>query len=76
MATTITIEAIRKLSHAERIALIARIWDTLAEEDADIPVSDEALSEARRRVQELKDDPSKGMSLEETKAWLRTRSGK
>jgi putative addiction module component (TIGR02574 family) len=76
MTPTIDMDAIRKLSVADRLKLIDAIWETLADQDADIPVSDEVLTEMRRRVQELKDNPDSGMSLEEAREFLRNRSGR
>lgn len=74
MPQTIDMDAIRKLSRSERMALITRIWDTLAEEDAEIPLSEAAKAEICRRVQELKDNPAAGKSHEETLQWLKGRS--
>jgi putative addiction module component (TIGR02574 family) len=71
MVQTIDMEAIRKLSRAQRVALIAKIWDTLAEEDADIPISDAVLDEMERRVAEYDADPSIGIPHEEMMRRLR-----
>lgn len=65
MAQAIDMEAIRKLTPAQRIALIEQIWDTLAEEDAEVPVSQAAMAEMERRLAELDADPSKAISYDE-----------
>ncbi len=71
MAQAIDMEAIRKLTPAQRIALIEQIWDTLAEEDAEVPVSEAAMAEMERRARELASDPSKAASQDEVKRRLR-----
>ncbi|MCA8917961.1 MAG: addiction module protein [Planctomycetes bacterium] len=72
MAQTIDIDAIRKLSTTERLALIARIWDTLAEDD-DVPVSQGVLDEMDRRAAELDADPSSGIPYAEMMKRLRSK---
>lgn len=73
MVQTIDMEAIRKLTRAQRMALIAKIWDTLAEEaDADLPISKAALAEMERRSAELDADPSLAVSHEEMMKRLRS----
>lgn len=76
MAQTIDMEAIRKLSPAERMALINQIWDTIADDDREVEVSAPAMAEMNRRLEEMKQDPSKSRSLEEVKRFLRSRSGR
>jgi putative addiction module component (TIGR02574 family) len=72
MPPTIDMDAIRKLSHAERLALIAKIWDTLAEEDANIPISDAVMDEMERRAAEMDANPSMGISHDEMMKRLRS----
>jgi putative addiction module component (TIGR02574 family) len=64
MAQTIDMNEIRKLSVAERYALMARIWDTLAEDD-EVRIPDRVLDEMERRAAEFDADPSIGISHEE-----------
>lgn len=73
MAQTIDMDAIRKLTPAQRIALIEQIWDTLAEENAEMPVSETAKAEMERRAQELRDNPESGIGHEEVVQWLRSK---
>ncbi len=76
MAQTIDMEAIRKLSPAERMALINQIWDTIADDDREVQVTDAAMAEMNRRLEEMKRDPSKSRSFDEVKRFLRSRSGR
>lgn len=71
MAQTIDMEAIRKLSHAERLALMMQIWETLVDDD-DVPISDAVLDEMERRAAELDADPSKAISHDEMMRRLRS----
>lgn len=73
MAQTIDMDAIRKLTPAQRIALIEQIWDTLAEENAEMPVSETAKAEMERRAKELRDNPESGLDHEEVVQWLRSK---
>jgi len=73
MAQAIDMEAIRKLTPAQRIALIEQIWDTLAEEDAEVPVSEAAMAEMERRAKELRENPESGVSHDEVVKWLRSK---
>lgn len=73
MAQTIDMDAIRKLTPAQRIALIEQIWDTLAEENAEMPVSETAKAEMERRAQELRENPESGLDHEEVVQWLRSK---
>jgi putative addiction module component (TIGR02574 family) len=73
MAQTIDIEAIRKLSVAERMAIIEQIWDTIPEAEVEFRISERTKAEIRRRAKELRDDPDSGLSHEEVTAWLRSK---
>jgi putative addiction module component (TIGR02574 family) len=53
-------DTIRNLPAADRLRLVERIWDGLAEEP--IPLPDWALKEASRRRDELLADPSLGVT--------------
>lgn len=72
MSKTIDIERIHELPVAERLRLLDLIWDSLAEDDADIPVDPAVLAEMRRRSQWARDNPDKLISHDEMKARLRT----
>jgi len=57
-----------KLPVSERIALIDELWASIREED--LPIEPAQLNEARARWQELKANPSLGLSYDELKARL------
>jgi putative addiction module component (TIGR02574 family) len=71
MPQTIDIEAIRKLSVEQRLKLLDAIWETLVDDDADIPVDPAVLAEMRRRGQWARENPDKLISHDEMKARLR-----
>ena len=58
-----------KLPVEERLALIDQLWASLHE--ADIDLESEQVQEVQTRWQELKTDPSSGLSYEELKTKLR-----
>jgi putative addiction module component (TIGR02574 family) len=74
MVQTIDMEAIRKLSRAQRWRLIVQIWDTLAEDNLELPLTDKTKSEIERRVKEIQDNPDAGVSHEDMLKWLRSRT--
>lgn len=72
MSKTIDIERIHELPVAERLRLLELIWDSLAEDDADVPVDPAVLAEMRRRSQWARDNPDQLISHDEMKARLRS----
>lgn len=68
-----TLENLAKLPVPERIQLVEDLWDTIARDQADVPVSDAQLSEIERRRAELLDDPTKAIPWSEAKARLLAR---
>lgn len=65
-------ETIRNLPAADRLRLVERIWDDLAEES--IPLPQWAVAEASRRRDEMVADPELGLSHDE--AWQRIRDAR
>ena len=63
---------IRNLSEPDKLLLVQRIWDDLAASDA-IPLPEWLVSEARRRRDEMIENPKLGLSHEEVlnriRAW-------
>lgn len=59
---------ITKLAVAERLALIDDLWASLAEDDVVLDAGQ--VNEAETRWQELKANPSLGVSLEQLKSRL------
>ena len=60
-----------KLARAERLQLVEDLWDSLAQEDAALPVSDEQRDELRRRKERFSQHPESGLSWEQVKAQAR-----
>ncbi len=56
-----------KLGRAERIQLVEDLWDSIAREDADLPVSDEKRKELRRRKERFLQHPDAGRTWEQVK---------
>lgn len=59
---------LRRLSPAEKLALVAELWDDLAAHPADMPVSPEHLAELDRRMEEYRSDPSRVTTWEAIQA--------
>jgi putative addiction module component (TIGR02574 family) len=59
---------IRRLSPAEKLALVAELWDDVSSHPENVPVSPEHLAELDRRMAEYRRDPSKVTSWEAIKA--------
>lgn len=66
-------EAIRKLTVAERLALLEAIWDSISDDPSSVPTSDRQLAEARRRLAEHDADPSSAIPWDEAEKKLRTK---
>jgi len=65
-------EPLFKLSRAERLQLVEDLWDSLVQEDAELPVSEEKRDELRRRKERFLEHPSSGRTLEQVKQHART----
>lgn len=65
MSRTVDIQQLLKLSAEKRLELISILWNSLDEENADIPVSEEILDEADRRLEDLKRHPERAVPYEE-----------
>jgi putative addiction module component (TIGR02574 family) len=62
-----------KLGRAERLELVADLWDSIAEEDAALPVSDEKRAELRRRKEHFQQHPNSGRTWAEVKNHARAK---
>lgn len=71
MTQVVDMDAVRKLSYAERIALIEQIVATIIEDDVDCSVSEEVFAEMERRAAELDKDPSIAIPHDEMMERLR-----
>jgi putative addiction module component (TIGR02574 family) len=64
-------EDVKRLSPAERLALIAQLWDSLS--DADLPLTAAQCAELDRRLATFEEDRSDGVTWEALKTELRGR---
>ncbi len=62
-----------QLSVPEKLELIARLWDSMDDNDPAAEITPEQLAEARRRMEQHRRDPSSAIPLEEVVAYLRSR---
>ena len=60
-----------KLGLAERLQLVEDLWDSLVQEGAVMPVSDEQRDELRRRKERFLNHPQSGLSWEQVKSQAR-----
>jgi putative addiction module component (TIGR02574 family) len=56
-----------KLGRAERLQLVEDLWDSIAEEDAQLPVSAVKREELRRRKERFAEHPASGRTWEQVK---------
>jgi putative addiction module component (TIGR02574 family) len=61
---------IQSLSADDRLDLIGRLWDSLTDEEAASRLSADDLAEAKRRGEELRQNPELGIPWSEVKAAL------
>jgi putative addiction module component (TIGR02574 family) len=67
MSTTEILQELPKLSRAERLQLVEDLWDSIAEEEANAPVSAAKRNELRRRKELFLKHPSSGRTWEQVK---------
>jgi putative addiction module component (TIGR02574 family) len=56
-----------RLSRAERLQLVEDLWDSIAQEDVEAPVSDAKLAELRRRKERFLQHPASARTWEQVK---------
>jgi putative addiction module component (TIGR02574 family) len=56
-----------KLARAERLQLVEDLWDSIAQEEAGLPVLDWKREELRRRKERFSEHPESGRTWEEVK---------
>jgi putative addiction module component (TIGR02574 family) len=71
MEERLTAAQLRKLSVAERILLVQDIWDSIAEEQESLKVTDAQRKELDRRIDAYNASPGEGASWEEIKNRLK-----
>lgn len=67
-------EELSKLSAAERLELIEELWDSIADEDEALALTDEQRDDLERRLAEADTDPTGGSPWEEVRERIRQRS--
>ena len=70
MSPTFKQLGIDQLTIAERILLVEEIWDSIAAETEQIPLTEAQRQDLRRRIADYETDPKAGSSWEEVKARL------
>ena len=73
MSPTLRALGIDQLSVAQRILLVEEIWDSIAEQPAEIPLTQAQRQDLQRRIAAYEANPKAGSSWEEVKARLRGR---
>ncbi len=61
---------LRRLSPAEKLALVSELWDDLAAHPEDVPVAPEVIAELDRRMEAYRRDPTQVTTWEAVKARL------
>jgi len=74
MTQTLKSLGIDKLSLAQRILLVEEIWDSIAAQADELPITDAQKKDVERRLAAYHKNPNAGSSWEEVKARLRGRS--
>ena len=62
-----------QLSVAERIILVEQIWDSIAAEQAAVPLTPAQEAELDRRLEAHRKSPQEGASWEEVKAHIQAK---
>lgn len=68
------IPELRTLSPAEKLSLVTELWDDLASNSEDVPITPEQIAEVERRLEEYRKNPDLGSSREEVKARILRRN--
>jgi putative addiction module component (TIGR02574 family) len=71
MSPTLKSLGILELSVAERILLVEQIWESIAEEEAAVPLTEAQRQDLQRRLAAYEANPKAGSTREEVKARLR-----
>ncbi len=73
--STIDFAQLRRLSVEERLQLVQDLWDSIAEDTPDLPLTDEQQLEIDRRIADHERDPSKAIPWDEAWEQLKARFG-
>ena len=74
MSSTLKSLGIDRLTVAQRILLVEEIWDSIAAEAEQAPLTEAQETDLRRRLESYKENPTAGSSWEEVKARLQRNS--
>ena len=66
-------EELFKLTAAERLELVEELWDSIADEDKALELTDEQREDLERRLAEADADPAGGSPWEEVRERIRQR---
>ncbi len=66
-------EELLKLSAAERLALVEELWDSIADEDGALALTNEQREDLERRLAEADAHPAGGSRWEEARERIRQR---
>jgi putative addiction module component (TIGR02574 family) len=61
------IPELRTLSPGDKLALVTELWDDLASNPEDIPITPAQITEIERRLEEYRQNPDLGSTWEEVK---------
>lgn len=70
MSPTLKSLGIDQMSVAQRILLVEEIWDTIAVEEVEVPLTEAQRQDLQRRIAAYEGNPKAGSSWEEVKARL------
>lgn len=73
MSAEALIEEARKLSVADRIRIAEEMWDSVSEEQANLPLTVEQQDELDRRISDLEANPNAGSSWQDVRARLESK---
>ena len=73
MSRTLKSLGIDRLSVAQRILLVEEIWDSIAGEADEVPLTEAQEEDLRRRLESYAENPKAGSSWEDVKARLQKR---
>ena len=62
--------AVRDLSRPEKLLLAAELWEEIARDDTELPLTREQIAELDRRMERYRQHPEEVTTLEEIKARL------
>jgi putative addiction module component (TIGR02574 family) len=74
MSPTLKSLGLDRLSVAERILLVEELWDSIADEAEQLPLTEAQEQDLQRRLAAYKANPKAGSSWEEVKARLQAQS--